>query len=125
YRDFRICPLICYDLRFPVWSRNTEEYDVLLYVANWPKTRIAAWDALLRARAIENMAYCVGVNRVGKDDSGYEYNGHSAVYDVLGEKLAFSEIEEVLYVTLSKTEIRSHRDKLGFLKDRDSFNLIE
>jgi Predicted amidohydrolase len=85
YKGFKICPLICYDLRFPIWARNTENYDVLLYVANWPVKRIVAWDALLKARAIENMSYCIGVNRVGIDGTGHEYVGHSAVYDVLGD----------------------------------------
>ena len=74
-----------YDLRFPVWARNIENYDALIYVANWPKPRIQAWDALLKARAIENMAYCIGVNRIGSDGLGYEYAGHSAAYDVLGK----------------------------------------
>jgi len=69
YKGWRICPLICYDLRFPVWSRNTNEYDLLVYVANWPSIRIHAWDTLLKARAIENMSYCIGVNRVGEDEN--------------------------------------------------------
>lgn len=124
YKGFRICPLICYDLRFPVWARNTEDYDILIYVANWPKPRILAWDSLLKARAIENMAYCVGVNRIGMDNSGYEYSGHSAVYDCLGNTLVFSDKEEVLYTTLSKVHIEKTRFKLKFLEDRDSFNLI-
>ncbi|WP_435623787.1 amidohydrolase [Flagellimonas sp.] len=124
YKGFRFCPMICYDLRFPVWSRNTEDYDVLIYVANWPKPRIAAWDALLKARAIENMAYCIGVNRVGLDGLGYEYVGHSAAYDVLGEQLAFSTEEEILYVTLDKEHIQKNRDKLRFLDDRDGFTLL-
>ena len=64
FKGWRICPLVCYDLRFPVWARNTDNYDLLIYVANWPKPRINAWDALLKARAIENMSYCIGVNRV-------------------------------------------------------------
>ena len=123
YRGFRICPMICYDLRFPVWSRNTEDYDILLYVANWPKPRIEAWDALLKARAIENMAYCVGVNRFGNDKSGLEYSGHSAVYDCLGKQLAFSDEPEIIYVSLSKEHITSTRNKLKFLEDRDSFSL--
>ena len=88
YKGWKICPQICYDLRFPVWARNTEDYDVLIYVANWPKTRILAWDTLLCARAIENMVYCIGVNRVGVDGSQLEYNGHSAVYDVLGKRIS-------------------------------------
>lgn len=124
YKGFKICPLICYDLRFPVWARNTEDYDVLLYVANWPKPRIAAWDALLKARAIENMAYCIGVNRIGLDGLGHQYSGHSAAYDVLGNTVAFSEKEEIVYTTLSKDHIVQNRGKLRFLEDRDDFSLL-
>jgi predicted amidohydrolase len=124
YLGWKILPQICYDLRFPVFSRNTTDYDVVLYVANWPKTRIAAWDALLTARAIENMAYCVGVNRVGSDGSALDYVGHSAVYDVLGERCAFAKAKEaILPVTLSKSLIKSTRAKLPFLEDRDVFTL--
>lgn len=123
YKGFRICPLICYDLRFPVWARNVENYDLLLYVANWPKPRINAWDSLLKARAIENMAYCIGVNRVGFDEAGHEYPGHSAVYDCLGETLVFSDKEEVLYASLSKASLLETRGRLRFLEDRDGFNL--
>ncbi|QBA65183.1 amidohydrolase [Muriicola soli] len=123
YGGFRICPMICYDLRFPVWSRNTEAYDLLLFVANWPQPRVSAWDALLRARAIENMAYCIGVNRIGNDPNGHNYNGHSACYDALGEQLVFSEKEEVLFVEISKTHLTEAREKLRFLDDRDSFIL--
>jgi predicted amidohydrolase len=123
YRSFKICPMICYDLRFPVWARNTEDYDVLFYVANWPKPRISAWDTLLKARAIENMAYCIGVNRIGGDVVGHEYPGHSGVYDGLGEQLAFSQKEEVLYATLNKNHLTSIREKLRFLEDRDTFTL--
>ncbi|WP_437396312.1 nitrilase family protein [Flagellimonas lutimaris] len=125
YKGFKICPMICYDLRFPVWARNTEDYDVLIYVANWPKKRINAWDTLLKARAIENMAYCIGVNRIGNDELGFEYPGHSGVYDVLGEPMAFSKEEEILYATLDKEHIESTRKKLKFLEDRDRFSLIE
>ncbi|WP_373517181.1 amidohydrolase [Pricia sp.] len=123
FRGFKICPMVCYDLRFPVWSRNTEDYDMLIYVANWPKPRITAWDTLLKARAIENMAYCIGVNRVGSDEVGHQYIGHSAVYDVLGEQIAFSEKEEIVYATLSKEHITATREKLKFLEDRDHFEL--
>ncbi|MFK5972804.1 MAG: nitrilase family protein [Flavobacteriaceae bacterium] len=122
YKGFKICPLICYDLRFPVWSRNIENYDVLIYVANWPKPRITAWDALLKARAIENMAYSIGVNRVGNDNAGNEYPGHSAVYDCLGERKVFSKEETILYTTLSKSHLAAIRNKLKFLDDRDEFN---
>nr|WP_299170603.1 amidohydrolase [uncultured Allomuricauda sp.] len=123
YKGFKLFPLICYDLRFPVWARNVENYDALLYVANWPTPRIQAWNALLKARAIENMAYCIGVNRVGSDGLGYEYSGHSAVYDVLGNQVAYSEKEEVVYATLDKEHIISTREKLKFLDDRDAFTL--
>lgn len=126
YKGWKICPLICYDLRFPVWARNVEDYDLLIYTANWPKRRIAAWDALLKARAIENMAYCVGVNRVGLDGNGHEYTGHSACYDVLGEQLSTSDHEKAFVetVVLSKEKLIKHRKHLQFLQDRDKFNLV-
>ena len=123
YRGFCICPMICYDLRFPVWARNTDDYDLLLYVANWPETRIDAWDALLKARAIENMAYCIGVNRIGNDEKGIVYNGHSAAYDCLGRQIAFSDKEEIIYATAFKDHIETTRSKLKFLQDRDRFSL--
>ena len=125
YKGWKICPLVCYDLRFPVWARNTEDYDVLIYVANWPKERILAWDTLLRARAIENMAYCIGVNRVGFDRNDHEYIGHSAVYDVLGKQISttFFETEFTETVVLEKEHIENNRKKLQFLNDRDSFIL--
>ena len=126
YKGWKICPLICYDLRFPVWSRNTEDYDILLYIANWPTPRISAWDSLLKARAIENMCYSVGVNRVGTDANKHDYSGHSACYNVLGEKISnFKPHEEdIQVVELSKNHITSIREKLKFLEDRDRFNLI-
>lgn len=126
YKDWKICPLICYDLRFPVWSRNTIDYDVLIYVANWPAPRITAWDTLLKARAIENMSYCVGVNRVGTDDNNHEYSGHSAVYDVLGTRvdtIPFNE-EAIEIITLKKENISHYRSKLNFLSDRDHFSIM-
>lgn len=123
FRGFRICPMICYDLRFPVWSRNTEDYDLLVYVANWPAPRIGAWDTLLRARAIENMAYCLGVNRIGSDFNNLEYTGHSAAYDCLGNTLVFSQEEEILQTTLTKEDLKANRDKLQFLNDRDNFTI--
>lgn len=123
YKGWKICPLICYDLRFPVWSRNTENCDILIYVANWPHKRILAWDILLRARAIENMTYTIGVNRVGLDDNNIEYSGHSAIYDALGATITYSEKEEILFATLNKAEISEHRNKLRFLEDRDQFTV--
>ena len=125
YKGWRICPLICYDLRFPVWSRNTNEYDLLVYVANWPSIRIHAWDTLLKARAIENMSYCIGVNRVGKDENGYEYNGHTAIYNFLGEKLSrtIEGKENILQCVVSKNELQKIRQKLNFLEDQDAFKI--
>ena len=115
--------MICYDLRFPVWARNTCDYDVLIYVANWPKPRINAWDTLLKARAIENMAYTIGVNRCGKDEAGYVYSGHSAAYNCLGEPLVFATEETICQTTLKKSHIDTTRNKLKFLEDRDEFTL--
>jgi predicted amidohydrolase len=125
YLGWKICPLVCYDLRFPVWSRNTNDYDLLLYVANWPKVRIAAWDTLLKARAIENMSYCIGVNRVGLDANGFEYSGNSRAYDVLGKRMDSipTNKETTEIVTLKKEHISKYREKLGFLNDRDLFTL--
>jgi predicted amidohydrolase len=125
YKGWRICPLICYDLRFPVWARNTSNYDLLIYVANWPETRIHAWDVLLQARAIENMAYCIGLNRTGLDGNEYVYNGHSAVYDCLGKSLFDNdrEIEFSEVVELDKSHLKEVREKLKFLQDKDNFSL--
>jgi predicted amidohydrolase len=116
---------ICYDLRFPVFSRNTQDYDVVMYVANWPVTRINAWDALLKARAIENMSYAIGVNRIGIDGTAMNYNGHSQVYDVLGNELIAHpwETEGIQTLELDKTTIKENRSKLRFLEDRDAFTL--
>jgi len=126
FKGWKICPLICYDLRFPVWARNIEDYDLLIYVANWPKPRINAWDTLLQARAIENMVYCVGVNRIGMDANNLEYNGHSGVYDGLGhELLKFEDYQEGLKtVEINKAHLEEIRKNLQFLEDRDAFNLI-
>ena len=123
YKGWRINLQICYDLRFPVWARNVEDYDVLIYVANWPKPRIAAWTALLKARAIENMSYCIGVNRVGVDGVNCQYTGHSAIYDVLGTKMSniLPNIEQTEIVTLDKKHIKAYRNTFKFLNDRDAF----
>ena len=124
YKGFRICPLVCYDLRFPVFARNTEDYDVLLYVANWPQARILAWDTLLRARAIENMSYTVGVNRIGLDGNQHAYTGHSQIIDALGNYIVepFEE-EKIITVELDKQALIDSRKKFGFLNDRDSFKM--
>lgn len=123
YKGWKICPLICYDLRFPVWARNTENYDLLLYVASWPKPRIEAWDSLLKARAIENMSYTIGVNRVGVDPNKYEYIGNTVCYDTLGNCLAKNNqgTEEILIVELDKDKQIETRKRFRFLDDRDAF----
>lgn len=125
YKDWKICPLICYDLRFPVWSRNVEEYDLLIYAANWPKPRINVWKTLLKARAIENISYCIGVNRVGVDANGYEYNGNSIAIDFLGNEITevAENTEKIIYTTLSKNELINTRAKLPFLEDKDTFTI--
>lgn len=125
YKGFRICPLICYDLRFPVFARNVEDYDVLIYVANWPKPRINAWDILLKARAVENMSYAIGVNRIGMDENELEYVGHSQAVDFLGNYLLEAqETDGVFIVELDKEKLLETRSKLAFLKDKDSFKLL-
>jgi omega-amidase len=124
YLGWKICPFVCYDLRFPVFSRNTDDYDLLIYVASWPKTRINAWDTLIKARAIENMSYAIGVNRVGEDDNGYEYTGHSQLVDYLGEYLIEpTEEEGILIATLDKSKMLEVRKKLDFLSDKDIFEI--
>ncbi|WP_395056548.1 nitrilase family protein [Flavobacterium sp.] len=124
YKGFKICPLICYDLRFPVFSRNTENYDVLIYVANWPKPRISAWDILLKARAIENMCYTIGVNRIGLDKNNHEYIGHSQAIDFLGNSiLEPQENEGTFVIVLDKQKMLETRNKFGFLNDKDTFEI--
>jgi predicted amidohydrolase len=124
YLGWKICPLVCYDLRFPVFARNTENYDLLLYLANWPKPRINAWDILIKARSVENMCYTIGVNRVGLDSNNLEYIGHSQVVDYLGNSiLEPQESEAVFIVELNKDKMLETRKKLGFLNDLDSFEI--
>ena len=125
YKGWKICPLICYDLRFPVWSRNIEGYDLLIYVANWPKPRISAWDTLLKARAIENMSYTIGVNRVGVDANNMEYTGHSKIIDPSGDilKEISQNTEGFVIVNLTKNMLNLTRQKFQFLNDRDSFEM--
>lgn len=122
YKGYKICLLICYDLRFPVFSRNVENYDVLIYVANWPKTRTNAWDILLKARAVENMCYVIGVNRTGFDGNNHEYEGHSQVVNYLGNYEITPTENEGLFVTLLDKEILLEtRKKMAFLDDKDEF----
>ncbi|WP_029270796.1 amidohydrolase [Flavobacterium sp. KJJ] len=124
YLNWKICLQICYDLRFPVFARNVENYDLLLYVANWPKVRTNAWDALLKARAIENLSYVIGVNRIGVDANNYEYIGHSQAVDYLGNYiLEPQETENAFVVDLDKNKMLETREKLDFLSDKDFFEI--
>lgn len=122
---WKICPLICYDLRFPVWSRNDCRYDLLIYVANWPEKRIQDWDRLLHARSIENLTYTIGVNIIGFDKNGNSYNGHTSVI-APGEKgLVYCRDNEVAIdtSTLELQYLLDHRKKYSFLNDRDNFDI--
>ncbi|GAB2599080.1 amidohydrolase [Spirosoma areae] len=130
WKGWRICPLICYDLRFPVWSRNQAgesqnfDYDLLLYVANWPAARRNAWNVLLQARAIENLSYVVGVNRVGEDGKHHLYTGDSAVIDFKGEVLfRQTDADLVHQQMLSLDELRAFRSAFPANLDADSFTL--
>jgi omega-amidase len=125
-KGWRICLLVCYDLRFPTWARNQgDEYDVLLYVANWPERRSLAWKTLLQARAIENMSYVVGVNRVGKDGKDIHYSGDSSVFSPLGEQLWQHTSAPVVHTTtLEKDPLTQARTHFPFLKDADKFLLL-
>jgi predicted amidohydrolase len=127
YKGWKICPLICYDLRFPVWARNTENYDLLIFMANWPITRIKAWDTLLKARAIENMSFVIGINRTGKDANNYQYSGNSLLINYLGEELSALNQNEIgiIQAKIDKTNQQKTRGKLGFLEDQDSFMISQ
>jgi omega-amidase len=127
--DWKICPQICYDLRFPVWSRNAlikgqAEYDALVYIASWPDKRIAAWDSLLKARAIENVCYTIGVNRIGMDGNETIHTGHSGAYNFLGETLWNAESTDCIEkIVLNKKELENFRSKFPVLSDADNFGI--
>ena len=126
YRAWNICLLVCYDLRFPVWSRNVNnEYDLLIYMASWPQARRLAWDTLLCARALENMCYVCGVNRIGVDGNKLIYNGGSVVFSAKGEVLASvpDGEEGIETVSLSLISLQQLRDKFPVWKDADAFRL--
>jgi predicted amidohydrolase len=137
-KGWRINLLVCYDLRFPVWARQQVdtvndlpeaeeefEYDVLVYVANWPERRIHAWNTLLQARAIENQCYTIGVNRVGKDGNDIAYNGNSMIVDPLGEVIySKANDEDVFTFTLTKEKLNDVRSRFPFLRDADSFQIL-
>ena len=134
WKGWRVCPLVCYDLRFPVYSRNRFgaerpeglDYDLLLYVANWPAARAQAWKALLPARAIENLCYVAGLNRVGRDGNGLDYAGDSVVVDFLGSTLlAMGDDEGVATTVLKADELLAHRQRFPAMLDADAFSLTE
>jgi len=123
---FRICPLICYDLRFPVWSRNTDNFDMLVYVANWPSVRADVWNTLLKARAIENQCYVAGVNCTGTDGNNILYKGESQIINAKGQYIRNPETRDecVISTTLSISKLQDFRKQFPVLLDRDSFNII-
>ncbi len=133
WKGWRICPLVCYDLRFPAWSRNTigglatgfrQQYDLLIYVANWPSRRAHHWRTLLAARAIENQAFTIGVNMVGTDGNGLDYSGDSTIIDFGGELICqISGQEDVITAELSLADQQHYRQQLPFLQDADIFTL--
>jgi omega-amidase len=129
WKGWNICPLVCYDLRFPVWSRNTWDsngqgaYDLLVYVASWPQARVTHWDTLLKARAIENLSYVVGLNRIG-DGNGVAYNGHSVVIDPKGEVVfAAGESTSIKTVTLDHEQMQTYRTRFPAYLDADKFTI--
>ena len=126
-KGWKICTMICYDLRFPIWNRmnKEDEYDVLVVIANWPNKRMTAWQTLLRARAIENQSYVIGVNRVGEDGNGLIYNGGSCVIDPLGEIL-YEKLndEDIFSISLNKDDLLKVRNNFPFQKDKDEFIIL-
>lgn len=125
YKGWKIAPFICYDLRFPVWSRNTEnKYDLAIYVANWPAARAHAWKTLLPARAIENLSYVIGLNRIGIDGLGLDYAGDSVVHDFKGMPLVeLNSVEKIETVVLSKKALNDFREVFPAYLDGDGFEL--
>ena len=125
YKGWRICPLICYDLRFPVWARNRNEYDILVYSVNWPQARTEVWNTLLKARAIENQAYVVGANRVGVDGNSITYSGNSQLIDAKGNVLASIEdfAENIVAAQFSYSGLIQFRIDFPVLNDADEFSI--
>ena len=125
-KGWKICPMICYDLRFPVWARNAENgYDLLVYTASWPDKRSAHWRALIPARAIENQAYVIGVNRVGHDGNEVYYSGGSMCISPLGDVVYYKPEDEDLYTfTLNPQDLQRARESLPFLQDGDKFSIL-
>lgn len=125
YKGWRICPLICYDLRFPVWSRNHDDYDILVYSANWPQNRKETWNILLMARALENQTYVVGINRIGVDGNSISYSGNSQLIDAKGKILSDTEdyYENIVSGEFSYSDLMKFRTSFPVLPDADPFEL--
>lgn len=124
FKGWKFCPQICYDLRFPVFARNQEDYDVLFFMANWPAPRHHVWKNLLVARAIENQSYCFGINRVGIDGTGLNYLGDSAYVTPKGSSEFMGKSESVQTFAISYSELYSFRKKFPLLNDRDNFRIL-
>lgn len=126
YRGWNLAMVLCYDIRFPVWCRNrSNEYDALIAVANWPTTRVSAWESLLKARAIENEAYVIGVDCKGIDTNGFEYNGASFIYDFKGKDIGIADDNNgLLYASLLPDKLTAFRQKFPAWKDADAFRLL-
>lgn len=123
FKGWKFCPLICYDLRFPVWARNTEDYDVVIFMANWPSPRHHVWKNLLISRAIENQSYCFGVNRTGTDGTGLNYLGDSGYISPKGFAEFLGEIENEQTFEISYSELHDFRKNFPLLDDKDSFQI--
>lgn len=126
HNSWRICPLVCYDLRFPVWSRNKSDYDLLIYIANWPESRREVWKSLLIARALENQTYVIGVNRVGKDGEGLNYAGDTMVISPKGQIIGSTNEyrSEIINVAISLDELNKFREKFPVMLDADEFKIL-
>ncbi|MCC6818762.1 MAG: amidohydrolase [Bacteroidia bacterium] len=123
YKGWKICPMICYDLRFPVFSRNDVNYDVLVYIANWPEKRNYAWQQLLKARAIENQCYVIACNRIGEDGQGVNHIGNSAIINYMGEEIGFGNEDQSYSFNLSQEPLFAMRKQFPVLEDRDEFKI--
>lgn len=125
YKGWRIKPLVCYDLRFPVWSRNKNDYDFMIYVANWPASRQFQWRTLLTARAIENQCYVAAVNRIGKDGNNFEYSGDSVIINPKGETLTDTKLchEDIRTIEISMEKLKMYRETFPVMLDADNFEI--
>ena len=126
HKGWRVCTLICYDLRFPVWSRNQNDYDLLIYIASWPESRREVWNTLLKARAIENQSYVIGVNRIGSDGEGISYSGDTVIIDPKGRIItkANDYKDEIINAKISLNELNNFREKFPVDLDADDFKII-